>query len=74
MSNVSTKHREITRLKNGYELEVVRLEDVFADINFSDDDDFNICKDIIVNLEFKAGVNQSNDSIQILASFSPKLR
>jgi len=55
MSNTSIKHREITRLKNGYELEVVRLEDVLADINFSNDDDFNICKDIIVNLEFKAG-------------------
>lgn len=46
--------REFTSLKTGYQLEVVRLKDILADINFANDDELDICKDIITQLETKA--------------------
>ena len=46
-------NREITYLQNGYSLEVLREKDILADINFKSDDDFDICKDIIFQLENK---------------------
>lgn len=46
--------REFTSLKTGYRLEVVRQKDIIADIESFDDDDIDICKDIITQLETKA--------------------
>ena len=53
-SRVKKDTREFTSLKTGYQLEVVRQKDILADINFSDEDDVDICKDIITQLETKA--------------------
>lgn len=47
-------NKEITYLSNGYSLEVVRMNNVLADIDFVTQDDYDICKDIIFNLETKA--------------------
>ena len=47
-------NREFTTLKNGYKLEVIRLNDVLTDINFVNEDELFICKDIIIQLEDKA--------------------
>ncbi|MBP3201335.1 MAG: hypothetical protein J6M39_06790 [Lachnospiraceae bacterium] len=47
-------NREITYLSNGCSLEVVRGKDILADIDFNSQDDFDICKDIIFQLESKA--------------------
>lgn len=47
-------NREITYLSNGYPLEIIRMNDVLVDINFVEKDDFDICKDIIFQLETKA--------------------
>ena len=47
-------NREITYLSGGYALEVVRTNDILADIDFNNSDDFDICKDIILQLETKA--------------------
>lgn len=47
-------NREFTTLKNGYKLEVVRQNNILADIDFADDIEFNICKDIITQLEDKS--------------------
>ena len=47
-------NQEITYLSNGYSLEVVRMNNVLADIDFVTQDDYDICKDIIFNLETKA--------------------
>lgn len=46
-------NREVTYLSNGYALEVIREKDILADIDFDSQDDFNICKDIISQLESK---------------------
>lgn len=46
-------NREITYLSNGVSLEVVREKDILADIDFDSQDDFDICKDIISQLESK---------------------
>ena len=53
MSSFSNSKRETTNLKNGYLLEVVRSKDIFEDLDFNEDD-LNICKDIIGQLETKA--------------------
>lgn len=59
-------NREITYLQNGYSLEVLREKDILADINFKSDDDFNICKDIIFQLENKlAEVLKSGSTISL---------
>lgn len=47
-------NQEITYLSNGYPLEVVRTNDILADIDFVENNDFDICKDIILQLENKA--------------------
>lgn len=47
-------NKEVTNLKNGYRLEVLRQKDIFANMSFENDDDLNICKDIINQLETKA--------------------
>lgn len=49
-------NREVTYLKNGYALEVVREKDILADIDFKTQDDFDICKDIILQLETKSSI------------------
>ena len=47
-------NKEVTNLKNGYQLEVTRLKDILQELNFENDDDVDICKDIITQLETKA--------------------
>lgn len=47
-------NKEVTNLKNGYQLEVVRPKDIFDDLGFSNPDDVEICKSIITQLESKS--------------------
>ena len=47
-------NKEVTNLKNGYQLEVVRPKDIYNTIGFNDFDDIEICKSIITQLESKA--------------------
>jgi len=47
-------NKEVTNLKNGYQLEVVRPKDIFNDLGFANSDDIEICKAIITQLESKS--------------------
>lgn len=47
-------NKEVTYLKNGCQLEVVRTKDILNDLDFTNNDDVEICKAIITQLESKA--------------------
>ena len=54
MSRTYKDNKEYVTLKNGYRLEIVRQQQVLEDINFHNQDEFDICKDIISCLETKS--------------------
>lgn len=47
-------NKEVTNLKNGYQLEIIRPKDIFNELGFNNNDDIEICKSIITQLETKA--------------------
>lgn len=47
-------NKEVTNLKNGYQLEVIRPKDIYNSLGFDNLDDVEICKSIITQLESKA--------------------
>lgn len=47
-------NKEVTNLKNGYQLEVIRPKDIYDSLGFDNLDDIEICKSIITQLESKA--------------------
>lgn len=49
-----TNNKEVTNLKNGYQLEVIRPKDIYNTLGFDNFDDVEICKSIITQLEIKA--------------------
>lgn len=47
-------NKEVTYLKNRYQLEINRPKDIYEELGFDNDDDVEICKSIITQLEAKA--------------------